>query len=102
MGKYYNKTRGPLSATLRDGSVMVFKPKAWVTVADSLASSSSMVGHVRRGLLVRSPIPDLVPEAQKPEPKPKPEPAPEPVPEPEPEPKKAVATKKKSGSKKRS
>lgn len=96
MGRYYNKTRAPLPATLRDGSAISFTPRKWVTVRADQDGSGSLRQLVSKGLLAyRADSPAPTPVAAPPKPKaipeppspPKPKPvAPPPAPAPPPEP----------------
>lgn len=82
MAKYYNKTRTPLSATLRDGSTAYFAPKRWTKLTPAQEGAAAVIQLVKKGFLARRA--DAVPapvEVPKPEPAPA---APEPAPVPEP------------------
>lgn len=79
MGKYYNKTRAPLPATLRDGSAVSFPPRKWVTVRLDQDGSGSLRQLVSKGLLAyRATSPAPTPAAAPPKPKVAPAPAPPP------------------------
>jgi len=61
MGDYYNKTRGPLSVTLNDGSAASITPKTWLTISAANEGSASVQKLVAKGDLVRSKMmPDPV------------------------------------------
>lgn len=53
MAKYYNKTRSPVSAPLRDGSSGYFAPKQWVVVTKEQEGSSALVHLTKKGILIR-------------------------------------------------
>lgn len=66
MGKYYNVTRTPLSATDSKGKVVCFPPKQWAEIADEVESSASIVAYVKKKFLTRasSQVVDVsIPEA---------------------------------------
>jgi hypothetical protein len=70
MGDYYNATRGPLSASLTDGSALSLGPKKWVYIAPENESSASIIKLLDKGFLVRAkvaktPIPASVPVTPK-------------------------------------
>jgi len=56
MGDYYNKTRGPLSVTLNDGSAASVSPKTWLYVTPANEGSPTIVKLVEKGFLVRSKV----------------------------------------------
>jgi len=98
MASYYNKTRSPRAATLRDGSSQSFPPRKWVEVPEELEGSPELVRLYKLRILAR--------RAPKPDPEPEPVPAtasapvePEPKPD-KPAPKKRTTSKKKATSKK--
>ena len=74
MGRYYNKTRSPLSASLRDGGSGYFAPKTWVSLSKEQDGSAAVVQLVKKGFLAYRPDPVEAPEPPK-----APEPPPEPV-----------------------
>ena len=62
--RYYNKTRGPITVVLRDGSLHSFPPKKWSEpVPSRLEGSSDLVQKCRKNLLKRES-----PKAPEPEP----------------------------------
>jgi hypothetical protein len=67
MGDYYNATRGPLSASLTDGSALSLGPKKWIYISPANESSASIIKLLDKGFLVRSKVartfPEAVPEA---------------------------------------
>jgi hypothetical protein len=56
MGDYYNATRGPLSASLMDGSALSLSPKKWIYIAPENESSPSIVKLLGKGFLVRAKV----------------------------------------------
>jgi len=76
MARYYNKTRSPISASLRDGGSAYFPPKKWVTLTKEQEGSAAVVEYVRKGILARRearkpavegpPPPPKAPEPPKP------------------------------------
>ena len=81
MASYFNKTRGPLTVSLRTGEPSIVGPKKTLTVTPEQDRSASILSRVRKGLLI-----PLKEKAPKPAPAPVPEPAPEPAPAAEPPP----------------
>jgi len=81
MASYFNKTRGPVTVSLRTGESALVGPKKVLTVTPEQDRSASLLSRVRKGLLI--PLKDKAPKAA-PEPAPEPAPAPEPVPAEEP------------------
>jgi hypothetical protein len=90
MARYYNKSRGPLALTLRDGRCTVARPKEWIEIEPRDEGSSSVIFYRRKGVLHRAPdsseapveaSPPEVPEPGVPQPtesvKAEPEPEPE-------------------------
>lgn len=57
MGDYYNATRGPLSATLTDGSALSLSPKKWVYIPAENEGSASILKLCEKGFLVRAKVP---------------------------------------------
>jgi len=51
MSKFYNTSRGSVSATI-EGEVAVFPPKQWTHLADSLEMSSSLKSLLDQGVLI--------------------------------------------------
>lgn len=66
MGDYYNATRGPLAATLSDGSSLSMPPKRWIYIDPELESSSSVLKLLEKGFLVKSKVPMTIPVAPAP------------------------------------
>lgn len=64
MGRYYNKTRSPLSATLRNGETAFFAPKKWVELAKEVEGSAAVLELRRKGFLAYKP--DKAPKAPAP------------------------------------
>ena len=97
MAKYYNKMRGPLSVSLRDGSPLVCLPKRWSEdIPLEKEGSASLQRAVRKGHLVRQiVVPAPVVKSSPPPPKAKAKAVPKAAPK-----KAAKSTKK--GSKKKS
>lgn len=60
MGDYYNATRGPLPATLVDGSAVSFGPKTWQYIPPEQEGSSSITKLLEKKFLVRSSVPITV------------------------------------------
>lgn len=97
MAKYFNKTRSPFSAPLRDGSTAYFAPKKWVVVTKDQEGTAALVQLVKKGLLVRrevaavaapapAPVPVVAPTPKvEPTKPPPPPPAVVEIPPPEPE-----------------
>ena len=81
MASYFNKTRGPVNVSLRDGTPQFVGPKATVDIAPEDDGSASLHAAVRRGLLIRlkekAPRPAPAPEKQVPAEPPPPPPEPE-------------------------
>lgn len=57
MSDFYNSTRGPLAATLSDGTSVAFPPKQWLYVDDAQESSASIVQLCAKGFLKRAAVP---------------------------------------------
>jgi hypothetical protein len=57
MGDYYNATRGPLSATLTDGSALSLSPKKWIYIPAENEGSASILKLCEKGFLVRAKVP---------------------------------------------
>lgn len=56
MAKYYNKSRGPLTITLSDGTTVPIRGKSWSQdIPRALEGSSDLMQKVKRGLLRRGP-----------------------------------------------
>ena len=55
MGRYYNKTRSPISTTLRDGTTGYFPSKKWITLSSEQEGVSALAQWVNKGILVRRP-----------------------------------------------
>lgn len=53
MAHYYNASRGPISFTMRSGTVGSAAPKQWTFVADEEESCADIVRLVQQGFLVR-------------------------------------------------
>ena len=53
MAKYYNKTNGPLTLGLRDGSSALVASKKWITILSSQDGSTDLIKKVQKGYLVR-------------------------------------------------
>ena len=53
MASYFNRTRGPVNVSLRDGSPLLVGPKATVNIDSRQDGSASLHAAVRRGLLIR-------------------------------------------------
>lgn len=70
MAGYFNKTRGPVTVSLKNGESAIVGPKKTMIVTPEQDGSASLHAMVRRGLLIRL--------KEKP-PKPVPAPAPEPI-----------------------
>jgi hypothetical protein len=71
MASYFNKTRGPITVSLRTGEPAIVGPKQTLCVTPEQDRSASLLSRVKKGLLV------LVPDAPA---KPKPAVAPPPTP----------------------
>lgn len=56
MGDYYNKTRGPLSMTLNDGTASSVPPKTWYYISPANEGSASVQKLVAKGFLVRAKV----------------------------------------------
>lgn len=63
MARFFNKTRGYITVSKRDGTPMPVGPKRWVEVDPSDESSVSLMAAVRRGDLIRELVPSVVPAA---------------------------------------
>ncbi len=57
MARFFNKTRGYITISLRDGTPMPVGPKRWVDIDPSNESSVSLMAAVRRGDLIRELVP---------------------------------------------
>ena len=57
MGDYYNATRGPLSASLTDGSALSLGPKRWIFISPENENSASIIKLLDKGFLVKSAAP---------------------------------------------
>lgn len=57
MARFFNKTRGYITVSKRDGTPMPVGPKRWVDVDPSDESSVSLMAAVRRGDLIRELVP---------------------------------------------
>jgi hypothetical protein len=85
MGDYYNATRGPLSASLTDGSALSLGPKRWIFISPENENSASIIKLLDKGFLVKSSVPRTDPNPAPaaavvaPAPVPAPAPAPETV-----------------------
>ena len=53
MAHYYNSTRGPVSFSMRSGTVGSAAPKQWTFVPDEEESCADIVRLVQQGFLVR-------------------------------------------------
>lgn len=53
MAGYFNKTRGPITVSLKTGESAMVPPKEVLTVTSGQDGSASLHAMVRRGLLVR-------------------------------------------------
>lgn len=71
MARYYNKTRGPLSFALRDGTPVLVRPKSWtMEIPPEQDGSSSLAQLKRKGFLIRGKDkPAPAPAPAKPAPK---------------------------------
>lgn len=67
MARFYNKTRGFITISKRDGTPVPVGPKRWVDVDPVDESAVSLLAAVRRGDLVRESLPAEVPAAPAPE-----------------------------------
>lgn len=56
MAKYYNKTNGPLTLGLRDGSSALVSPKSWISVYPHQDGSTDLIKKVQKGYLVRKEV----------------------------------------------
>lgn len=56
MARYYNKTRTPVSLTLRSGKAVSIPGKRWLVLEAEDEGSSSLAFHVSKGHLVRQEI----------------------------------------------
>lgn len=77
MANYFNRTRGPVTVSLRNGDSACIGPKHTLSVTPEQDGSASLHAMVRRKLIVR---------LKEKTPKPVPAPAPKPVPTPAPVP----------------
>lgn len=66
MARFFNKTRGYITVSKRDGTPMPVGPKRWVDVDPSDESSVSLMAAVRRGDLIRELVPSEPPVAPAP------------------------------------
>jgi hypothetical protein len=55
MGRYYNKTRGPLGLSLLSGKAASVPPKTWVELDPADEGSPSVINYIRKGFLHRAP-----------------------------------------------
>ena len=55
MGRYYNKTRGPLGLSLVSGKSTSVPPKTWIEIDPSDEGSPSVINYLRKGFLHRAP-----------------------------------------------
>jgi hypothetical protein len=53
MARYFNKTRSPLTAPLRDRSTGYFASKQWVTLTKEQEGTAAVVHLVKKGMLIR-------------------------------------------------
>jgi hypothetical protein len=60
MGRFYNKTRTPLSATTSKGKSVTFPPRGWAYVPIDEESSQAIQVYVRKGVLARADDPQDV------------------------------------------
>jgi len=61
MARYYNKTSGLITVTLKDGSATVVPSKQWLPVAPEQDGSSDLQRKVAKGFLVRREDPQSAP-----------------------------------------
>lgn len=52
--RYYNKTKGPLSATLTNGDSCFFPPKQWTELAEEFDGSEAIAKLISKGFIVRA------------------------------------------------
>lgn len=81
MGDYFNATRGPLAASLNDGSALSIPPKRWIYIKPELENSSSVTKLLEKRFLVKAAVPitvEPVAEVLKADPEAAPIPAPSP------------------------
>lgn len=57
MGRFYNKTRTPLSATTSKGKSVSFPSRGWAYVPVDEESSQAIQAYVRKGVLARADDP---------------------------------------------
>lgn len=57
MAGYFNKTRGPITVSLKTGEPAMVPPKGTLNVTEAQDGSASLHAMVRRGLLVRLKTP---------------------------------------------
>ena len=81
MASYFNKTRGIVTVSLRNGESAVIGPKKTFTPTPEQDRSASLLSRVRKGLLIELKSKPLKPSKPS---KPAPEPEKEPVVEPPP------------------
>lgn len=62
MARYFNKSRGLITVSGRNGMPHPVGPKQWIEFAVGEDTSSSMLLAVRRGILIRSSLPEEVAE----------------------------------------
>jgi len=55
MARYFNRTRGPVTVSLRNGESAIVAPKQVLTVTPEQDRSASILSRVRKNLLVRLP-----------------------------------------------
>lgn len=78
MARYFNKTRGPLTVSLRTGEPALVGPKKYLVVTPEQDRSPSILSRVRKGLLVPvkekapKPVPAGATKADAPTPEPPP------------------------------
>jgi hypothetical protein len=58
MGRFFNKTRTPLSASTTKGNAITFPPRGWAYVPINEESSQAIQTYVRKGLLARAEAPE--------------------------------------------
>jgi hypothetical protein len=91
MARYFNKTRVPITVSLRDGSSAIVTGKGVLEPTPEQDRSPSILSRVKKGLLIKlpdapAPKPAAPPAPPAPKIKPAPAPAPAPIPGPAPEP----------------
>jgi len=58
MGRFFNKTRTPFSATTTKGHAITFPPRGWAYVPINEESSQAIQNYVRKGMLARADAPE--------------------------------------------